>query len=262
MDQDHSRDSMGRREALSSIGLGAAAGVAAMGLAGRTSGQPGARQPFGWGVLTAEELGWSEAGSEFVLPDLPYEPDALEPAIDAETMRIHHGKHHAGYVRGFNAALRMLGEAPDGAGAMRALGDDLAFNGSGAFNHALFWQVMAPTGRGGGGEPSGGPLAEAINRNFGTFARFKASFSAAAGSVRGSGWAWLVVEPISRRLVILAGHNQQDSFIHGAHPILGIDVWEHAYYLKYQNERGRYIANWWSVVNWSKVAELHARVMD
>ncbi len=206
----------------------------------------------------------------FTLPQLPYAPEALEPHIDAQTMSIHHGKHHNAYVTNANKALegtaladlpveqvvRRLSDVPeDKRGAVRN-------NAGGHLNHSLFWQMMAPPSQGGGGQPSG-PLAEAINSTFGSFEAFKEKFAAAGAGRFGSGWAWLVVN--GGKLEICSTPNQ-DSPIMGKAiagcegvPILGVDVWEHAYYLKYQNRRPDYLAAWWNVVNWKFVADLHSK---
>jgi Fe-Mn family superoxide dismutase len=202
----------------------------------------------------------------YTLPELPYAKNALEPTIDAMTMEIHHGKHHATYVSKLNAALE---KHPDLQGKtiedlisdLNALPKDIRTavrnNGGGHANHSLFWQIMSPRG---GGEPSG-DLGSAIAKEFGSFAAFKESFSSAAVNRFGSGWAWLVV--VDGKLTIGSTANQDNPLmkdvadIQGA-PILGLDVWEHAYYLKYQNRRPDYIAAWWNVVNWSKVGQLFA----
>ena len=196
----------------------------------------------------------------FELPSLPYAEDALEPHIDARTMGIHHGKHHAGYATKLNAAiagtelegmsieaiLGDLGAVPEGIrGAVRN-------NGGGYANHNLFWQIMSPDG---GGEPSGA-LAVAINSAFGSFADFKSAFSDAAANQFGSGWAWLTVE--GGAVSVSSTPNQDTPLMEGITPILGIDVWEHAYYLNYQNLRPDYIAAFFNVINWDKVAELYA----
>ena len=197
---------------------------------------------------------------QFELPDLPYDYAALEPHIDEQTMRIHHGKHHAGYTRKLNAALE--GSGLDGASIESLLGDlesvpeeirgAVRNNGGGYANHNLYWQVMSPAG---GGEP-GGALGEAIGSAFGSFADFKAAFSAAAGGVFGSGWAWLIADGGSLRITTTP--NQDTPLMEGHAPILGIDVWEHAYYLKNQNRRGDYIASFFEVISWDKVGELYA----
>lgn len=190
------------------------------------------------------------------LPPLPYAYDALEPYIDEETMRLHHDKHHQGYVNGLNKAEAQLAQA-------RASGDyDLvqywsrkaAFNGGGHFLHSIFWKVMAPAGQGGGGKPTG-KLAEMIDRDFGGFDQFKAHFSAASKAVEGSGWGMLHFRPFDGRLVILQGENQQKLTQWQTMPVLCLDVWEHAYYIKYRNNRGAYVDNWWNVVNWGMVAK-------
>ena len=193
-----------------------------------------------------------------VLPNLPYGYDALEPHIDARTMEIHHSKHHAGYVAKLNGALE---KHPDLQGkAVEQLIADIASvpegirtavrnNGGGHANHSLFWTLMGPNG---GGTP-GGSLADAIKSAFGDFDTFKQQFSDAAATRFGSGWAWLVVD--GGKMAVTSTPNQDSPLMDGKTPILGLDVWEHAYYLKYQNRRPEYIAAWWSVVNWDEVAK-------
>ena len=194
----------------------------------------------------------------FTLPDLPYAHDALNPSIDTETMQIHHGKHHNAYVTKLNGALE---KAPDLASASieELLANKLRpkypkpsaprsrNNGGGHANHSLFWQVMAANA---GGEPKGA-LAEAINSKFGSFDSFKETFSNAGANRFGSGWAWLVVA--GGGIDVYSTANQDSPIMQGHVPILGLDVWEHAYYLKYQNRRPEYIAAWWNVVNWAEV---------
>jgi len=195
----------------------------------------------------------------FTLPNLPYAHDALEPSIDKTTMEIHHGKHHAAYVTNLNKALE---SAPDLASLPieELLADNLAKvpdaiktavrnNGGGHYNHTMFWEIMGPNS---GGAPAG-DLAAAINAAFGTFDGFKEKFTAAAIGRFGSGWAWLIGNGSS--LEITSTPNQDCPVMEGKTPILGLDVWEHAYYLKYQNRRPEYIAAWWNVVNWAKVDE-------
>ncbi|MCY3867420.1 MAG: superoxide dismutase [Chloroflexi bacterium] len=196
----------------------------------------------------------------FELPSLPYAEDALEPHIDARTMGIHHGKHHAAYTGNLNAAIE--GTSLDGMSIEAILADLSAApeniraavrnNGGGYANHNLFWQIMGPDG---GGEPSGA-LADAINSAFGSFADFQSAFSAAAATRFGSGWAWLVAD--GGAVSVTSTPNQDTPLMEGGTPILGIDVWEHAYYLSYQNRRPDYIAAFFNVINWDKVAELHA----
>lgn len=193
------------------------------------------------------------------LPALPYDYNALEPYIDEQTMRIHHGKHHATYVDKLNAALE--GQA---ALAEKSVNDLLASldsvpesirtavrnNGGGHSNHTLFWQILSPNG---GGEPSGA-LADAINSTFGSFDKFKEEFAAQAAGRFGSGWAWLIVDK-DGKLAVTSTPNQDTPVMDGNTPILGLDVWEHAYYLKYQNRRPEYINAFWNVVNWDEVAK-------
>ena len=191
------------------------------------------------------------------LPNLPYAFDALEPHIDARTMEIHHGKHHAGYVAKLNAALEQHHALQqksveslirDIAAVPEAIRTAVRNNGGGHANHSLFWMVMTPKG---GGEP-GGALAKAIGASFGTFAGFKQQFSDAAANRFGSGWAWLVVA--GGKLAVESTPNQDSPLMEGRVPILGLDVWEHAYYLHYQNRRPDYVAAWWNVINWDEVA--------
>lgn len=193
----------------------------------------------------------------FQLPDLPYAHDALEPYIDARTMEIHHGKHHAGYTNNLNNAI--AGTPLEGKSIEEILkGLDMSNaavrnNGGGYWNHCLFWEIMGPNG---GGTP-GGDLGAAITRDFGTFDAFKESFSKAAATRFGSGWAWLCSHP-GGKLEICSTPNQDVPLMPGVgcggHPILGLDVWEHAYYLHYQNRRPDYISSFFNVINWDKVA--------
>jgi superoxide dismutase, Fe-Mn family len=195
----------------------------------------------------------------FTLPPLPYPTNALEPSIDAQTMEIHHGKHHAGYVNNLNAALekapalqgKSLEELLKNLSAVpEAVRTAVRNNAGGHWNHSLFWQVMAPNA---GGAPTG-KLADAIKSSFGDFEKFKEQFNAAGGSRFGSGWAWLLND--GGKLSIVSTPNQDNPIMDGkAAPILGLDVWEHAYYLKYQNRRPDYMKAWWNVVNWAEVAK-------
>ncbi len=191
----------------------------------------------------------------FSVPTLPYSSDALEPHIDQRTMEIHHGKHHAAYVTNLNNAL---GSAPElkGKGLEELLANGCSAvpegirtavrnNGGGHYNHSLFWTVMGP---GGSGSPIGN-LSQAINAAFGSADDFKAKFAAAGVGRFGSGWAWLIKDG-SGSVSITSTPNQDNPVMEGAYPILGLDVWEHAYYLNYQNRRPDYIAAWWNVVNW------------
>ena len=198
----------------------------------------------------------------FTLPPLPYPYDALEPHIDARTMEIHHTKHHQAYVNNLNAAIEKAPEL-----ANKSL-DDLMRNvnnlpesvrtavrnnGGGHWNHSMFWQLMGP---GKGGEPRGA-LADAIRQSFGDFSKFKEQFAAAAAGRFGSGWAWLVDD--GGKLSITSTPNQDNVLMDGKKGILGLDVWEHAYYLKYQNRRPEYIGAWWNVVNWDEVSSRFGR---
>jgi Fe-Mn family superoxide dismutase len=194
----------------------------------------------------------------FTLPPLPYPYDALEPHIDEATMKLHHGKHHQAYVDKLNAAIAAsewesksldeimvsLDKVPDKIKAA------VRNNGGGHYNHSLFWQWMSPTG---GGEPTG-KVAEAINAKFGSFAKFKEEFEAAGMSRFGSGWVWLIQD--GSELSITTTPYQDCPVSEGKKVLLGNDLWEHAYYLKYQNRRPEYLAAWWNVVNWNKVTEL------
>ncbi len=197
----------------------------------------------------------------FELPALPYPVNALEPHVDARTMEIHHGKHHAAYTNNLNAALeghpalqeRSIEELLRGFDALPSdVQTAVRNNGGGYANHNLFWEVMSPQG---GGRP-GGELASAIDEAFGSFDAFQASFSDAAAKRFGSGWAWLVVDG-DGALQVYSTANQDSPFMSGHTPILGIDVWEHAYYLNYQNRRPDYVKAFWNVIDWGKVAELH-----
>jgi superoxide dismutase, Fe-Mn family len=199
----------------------------------------------------------------FTLPSLPYPADALEPHIDKTTMEIHHGKHHAAYVNNLNKALE---SAPDLqsktieellAGNLAAIPEAIKTavrnNGGGHANHSLFWQIMGPNG---GGEPTGA-LAAAINSALGGFAAFKEQLSKAGAGRFGSGWAWLTVDN-SGALKVESTANQDSPLSEGRTPILGVDVWEHAYYLKYQNLRPKYIEAWFNTINWGEVAKRYA----
>lgn len=190
---------------------------------------------------------------EYKLPDLPYAYNALEPHIDEATMRLHHGKHHAAYVNGFNAALKKLEEAraKGDLASVQALSKALAFHGSGHTMHSIFWQVMCPAAE--SKQPSSGALFDAIVRDFGSLDSFRKQFSEAAKAVEGSGWAVLAYEPLGKKLLVLQAENHQKLTIQGSIPLLVLDVWEHAYYLKYQNNRASYVDAWWNVVNWQEV---------
>jgi len=192
----------------------------------------------------------------FEVPPLPYDYNALEPYIDTQTMQLHHDKHHAAYVNNLNAALqnapqlaslaiddliRRISDVPE------SIRTAVRNNGGGHLNHSMFWQIMTPNG---GGAPSG-ELGNAINSTFGSFDQFKAAFNDAGVKRFGSGWAWLILDA-SGKLQVISTANQDSPLIDGNYPIMGNDVWEHAYYLKYQNRRPDYLNAWWNVVNWNE----------
>ena len=194
----------------------------------------------------------------FSLPALPYASDALEPSIDKTTMEIHHGKHHGTYVTNLNKALESAPElasksieellANNCAIVPESIRTAVRNNGGGHINHSMFWQIMGP---GKGGQPKG-KVADAIKSTFGGFDQFKEKFAASATGRFGSGWAWLVRVPGSK-LEIYSTANQDSPVMEGKYPVMGLDVWEHAYYLKYQNRRPEYVTNWWNVVNWDEI---------
>ncbi len=192
----------------------------------------------------------------FTLPNLPYAYDALEPYLDSETMHLHHDKHHAAYIKNLNDALtghdellnmdindllKNLDTIPE------EVKTKVRNNGGGHANHSLFWRLLMPNG---GREPNG-EVAEMINSNFGSFNDFKDKFSKAALGIFGSGWAWVIKK--DGKFIISTTPNQDSPIMEGLQPILGLDVWEHAYYLKYNNRRNEYIENWWNVINWEEV---------
>lgn len=189
----------------------------------------------------------------FTLPDLPYGFDALEPYIDKQTMQIHHDKHHAGYVKNLSDALPdkqdddLEGILKNLSAVSEEVRTKVRNNGGGHYNHTLFWQMMVPKG----GQPQG-KLADALNSNFGSLDTFKEKFASAATGRFGSGWAWLIVD--GGKLLVDSTPNQDNPIMEGKSVILGLDVWEHAYYLKYQNKRADYISAWWNVVNWDFVS--------
>jgi len=202
----------------------------------------------------------------YELPPLPYGYNALEPYIDEETMHLHHDKHHQAYVNNLNTALqgqsqfenmsvddlmRNINSVPE------SIRTAVRNNGGGHANHSMYWQIMKPNG---GGEPTG-DLANAINSAFGSFDQFKAAFNDAGAKRFGSGWAWLVIGP-DGKLAVTSSANQDSPLMEGQYPVMGNDVWEHAYYLKYQNRRPDYLAAWWNVVNWDEIAKRYAQGMS
>jgi len=239
---------MTRRQALKRSALLSATIAAGLAWPARLQAQPAAPAPAG----------------PFKLPPLPYEFDALEPHIDARTMEIHHDKHHQAYITNLNKAVaghddlakksvedlvRDLSQAPE------AVRTAVRNQGGGHFNHSLFWQMMK---KGGGGEPKGA-LASAIEKKFGTFTGFKDEFTKAATSQFGSGWAWLTLD--GKELKVESAPNQDNPLSQGRTPLLGIDVWEHAYYLKYQNRRPEYIAAFFNVIDWDFVNQRYEKGM-
>ncbi len=215
------------------------------------------------GIVVAVDSRVAAVAKRFELAPLPYPASALEPHIDARTMTLHHGKHHAAYTDKLNVAIdgtdlvgmRIEDILADLDAVPEGIRTAVRNNGGGYANHRLFWTIMSPDG---GGEPHG-KLAEAIRADFGGFAEFKAEFSAAALAVFGSGWAWLVAEGGSVSVTSTA--NQDTPLMQGKTPILGIDVWEHAYYLHYQNRRPDYISAFFNVINWAKVGELYGATL-
>lgn len=197
--------------------------------------------------------------AKYELPKLPYAYNALEPHIDAQTMEIHHTKHHQAYTNGMNTALEGLSAELQNMELTKLLASldkvpenvrgAVNFHGGGYDNHTLFWNNMKPNG---GGEP-GGSVADAIKSSFGGFAQFKEKFSKDTGAIQGSGWGWLVHNPQTKKVEFTTMPNQTSPRTKGLVPLLGLDVWEHAYYLKYQNRRPDYIAAWWNVINWDEV---------
>lgn len=192
---------------------------------------------------------------QYALPPLPYAPDALEPHIDVQTMQLHHGKHHAAYVNNLNRTLKTLRELRSkpadqvDPAQLSALQRDVSFNAGGHVLHTVFWSVMAPNA---GGVPEG-EIADALDKSFGGFDAFRNYFTRVAAGVKGSGWAIMAYEPIGDLLLVTESGDQDLRMIPGGAPLLAIDVWEHAYYLKYQNRRADYIAAWWNTVNWPAV---------
>lgn len=237
--------------------LGATTGTAAFSLVGLPETSPiAATQPAAAARLWDRT---AQASETFKLPPLPYAYDALEPHIDAETMQFHHDKHHAAYVKNLNAAidqypdlklmtaeemLRQIDTIPE------AIRTTVRNNGGGHVNHSMFWEIMSPTG---GGSPSGA-LATAIRQAFGSFEAFQTTFNTAGAKQFGSGWAWLVMNPTGD-LEVISTPNQDSPLMQGYYPIMGNDVWEHAYYLRYRNKRDEYLKAWWNVLNWEAIAQ-------
>ena len=198
--------------------------------------------------------------SPYKLPELPYDFSALEPVISAEIMQLHYSKHHQGYVTNLNAALEKYrdAEAKGDIAAMIGLQQAIKFNGGGHVNHSIFWTNLAPENKGGGGAPKG-DLDQALQAEFGSVESFIEKLSAAAVAVQGSGWGWLGFNKAAGKLVIATCANQDPLSTLGFVPLLGIDVWEHAYYLQYKNVRADYVKNIWEIVNWKNVEERYSQ---
>jgi len=191
--------------------------------------------------------------SEYTLPKLPYAYDALEPYIDEQTVKLHHDRHHQGYVNGLNSTLKSLVEVREKGdlSAVRTLLRNLSFHGSGVVLHNLYWEGLCPASE--SEEPTSGAFLDQVKKDFGSLDGLKNVLSAAAKAVEGSGWAVLAWEPLGGKLLVLQAENHQKLTIWGVRPLFVIDVWEHAYYLKYQNRRAEYVDNIWNVVNWAEV---------
>lgn len=200
---------------------------------------------------------------EHQLPKLPYELDALEPVISKEIMELHYTKHHNGYVTNLNAALKAYKEAESKGNVEKMVSclQAIKFNGGGHVNHSIFWTNLAPVGKGGGEMPSG-KLSEKINKKWGSLDKFIEAFNAKIGPLQGSGWGWLGYSPATGCIGIRAMSNQDPLSTVGMIPLLGIDVWEHAYYLQYKNVRPEYLKNIWKVVNWKNVEERYLKALS
>lgn len=200
--------------------------------------------------------------NKYTLPDLPYDYGALEPVISGKIMELHHSKHHNAYVTKLNEALEKFAEAEkkQDLAATTSILQAIKFNGGGHINHSLFWKNLAPTNQG-GGEPPKGALAEAINQNFGSLEKFIETFNAKTGAIQGSGWGWLALCPQKKILCIATCANQDPLAAAGMVPLLGVDVWEHAYYLQYENRRPDYLKNIWKIINWANVAENYEKAL-
>ncbi|MEM1013040.1 MAG: superoxide dismutase [Planctomycetota bacterium] len=266
MQPNHSDSGPTRRDVLSGLPLGLAGlvgGGAMLGLA-----QPaGADEPPRGGrprmpaklmrVLTS-----MHDGSGYTLPPLPYAYDAVDAAIDEETMRLHHTKHHQSYVNGLNTTVAELseGSATGDRTLLYGLDRNLSFNYGGHVLHSIFWATMGPDDNGNMGGTPTGDLAAAIDESFGSLDGFKTLWAGAAAAVKGSGWVQLVFDPVAVRLAVVGVNDQDQGFMPGTFPLLPLDVWEHAYYLRYQNRRSAYVENFMKVIDWTSVAALYAMV--
>ncbi len=199
----------------------------------------------------------------YQIPDLPYDYSALEPVISGDIMEIHHKKHHAAYANNLNLAIEQYknAEAKKDVAAMIATQKAIKFNGGGFVNHNIFWTNLAPQSKGGGEAPTG-KFADAINSTFGSLDKLITRFNGMAGPIQGSGWGWLGVCPCSGKLVLATSENQDPLSMQGLVPVLGVDVWEHAYYLQYKNARPEYLKAIWGVINWANVKERYEAVVS
>jgi superoxide dismutase, Fe-Mn family len=199
----------------------------------------------------------------YVLPKLPYDYNGLEPYISEQQLTIHHDKHHLTYVNAANAAFKKLEEARKNKAEIdvKAMLKELSFNIGGHQLHSIFWPTMAPAGKGGGGEPTG-KLAEAINDTFGSFAQFKAEFSKAAATTEGSGWAALAIDVKTKQLAIMQIEKHNVNVYTGFYIVMVLDVWEHAYYLDYKNERPKFVEAFWNIVNWERINKRFEEALD
>jgi Fe-Mn family superoxide dismutase len=204
-----------------------------------------------------------EIDNAYVLPKLPYDYNGLEPYISEQQLTIHHDKHHLAYVNGANAAFKKLREARKSKAEIdvKATLKELSFNIGGHQLHSIFWPTLAPAGRGGGGEPTG-KLADAINKEFGSFAQFKAEFSKAAASTEGSGWAALAIDVKTKQLAIMQIEKHNVNVYTGFYIVMVLDVWEHAYYLDYKNERPKFVEAFWNIVNWERINKRFEEALD
>jgi superoxide dismutase, Fe-Mn family len=204
-----------------------------------------------------------ETNNAYVLPKLPYAYNGLEPYISEQQLTIHHDKHHLTYVNGANAAFKKLEEARKSKAEIdvKAMLKELSFNIGGHQLHSIFWPTMAPSGKGGGGEPTG-KLADAINKEFGSFSQFKAEFSKAAATTEGSGWAALAIDVKTKQLAIMQIEKHNVNVYTGFYIVMVLDVWEHAYYLDYKNERPKFVEAFWNIVNWERINKRFEEALD
>ncbi len=202
-------------------------------------------------------------GTTYVLPKLPYDYNALEPYISEQQLTIHHDKHHLAYVNGANAAFKKLEEARKSKAEIdvKAMLKELSFNIGGHQLHSIFWPTLAPAGKGGGGEPTG-KLADAINKEFGSLSQFKAEFSKAAATTEGSGWAALAIDVKTKQLAIMQIEKHNVNVYTGFYIVMVLDVWEHAYYLDYKNERPKFVEAFWNIVNWERINKRFEEALD